>query len=117
MKALRRTGDRELFDDRILGSGDFVERIIKEADVKVRYQFAVKEHTEELNDFIDKICRSEKVTIKELKSGSRRQEVSKARALISIGLVKNYGVSLAEVARRLNISTSAVSKIIRRSNQ
>jgi len=117
VKALRRAGDRELFDDRILGSGDFVERVIKEADVKVRYQFAVKENTEELNDFIDKICKSEKVTIMELKAGSRRKEASKARALISIGLVKNYGVSLAEVARRLSISTSAVSKIIRRSNQ
>ena len=117
MKALRRTGDRELFDDRILGSGDFVERIIKEADVKVRYQFAVKENTEELNDIIEKICKSEKVNIKELKAGSRGKEASRARALISIGLVKNYGVSLAEVARRLNISTSAVSKIIRRSNR
>jgi REP element-mobilizing transposase RayT len=117
VKALRRAGDRELFDDRILGSGEFVERIIKEADVKVRYQFAVKEHAEELNDFIEKICKSEKVTITELKAGSRRKEASKARALISIGLVKNYGVSLAEVARRLSISTSAVSKIIRRSNR
>ena len=117
MKALRRTGDCELFDDRILGSGDFVERIIKEAEVKVRHQFAKKERTEELNDFIDKICKSEKVTIKELKAGSRRKEASQARALISIGLVKDYGVTLAEVARRLSISTSAVSKIIRRSNR
>ena len=93
------------------------ETQIKEADVKVGYQFAVKENTEELNDIIEKICKSEKVNIKELKAGSRGKEASRARALISIGLVKNYGVSLAEVARRLNISTSAVSKIIRRSNR
>jgi hypothetical protein len=117
VKALRRTGNRELFDDRILGSGDFVERIINEADAKVRYQFSVKEQTQEINEFIDQVCKSEKITLKALKSASRRKEVSRVRALISIGLVKTYGISLAEVARRLSISTSAVSKIIRRSNQ
>ena len=117
VKALRRTGDRELFDDRILGSGDFVERIIKEADAKVKYQFAVKAQTQKINKFIENICKHENVTVIELKSGSRRKEVSRARALISLGLIKKYGVTLAEVARRLNISTSAVSKIIRRPSQ
>ena len=47
----------------------------------------------------------------------RRKGVSEVRALISIGLVKTYGVALAEVARRLGVSTSAISKIISRSNQ
>ncbi|CAB1085439.1 hypothetical protein D1AOALGA4SA_12926 [Olavius algarvensis Delta 1 endosymbiont] len=45
MKALRRAGERELSDDRILGSGDFVEQIIKEAEANVRYQFSVKEQS------------------------------------------------------------------------
>ena len=35
-------GDRELSDDRILGSGEFVERIIKEAEAKIKYQLPVK---------------------------------------------------------------------------
>ena len=47
----------------------------------------------------------------------RRKGVSEVRALISIGLVKTYGVALAEVARRLGVETSAISKIISRSNQ
>ena len=100
---------------RILGSGEFVERIIKEADAKVKYQFAVKEQTQGIDRFIEKICKSEKITVEELKGGSRRKELSRARVLISIWLIKIHGVTLAEVARRLNISTSAVSKIIRRS--
>ncbi len=35
VKAMRLSGDRELTDDRILGSGEFVERIIKEAEAKI----------------------------------------------------------------------------------
>jgi len=60
---------------------------------------------------------NEKVSIEELRSGSRRKEVSGVRAMIAIGLVKKQGVALAEVARRVGVSTAAVSKIIRRGRQ
>ena len=117
VKALRRSGDRELSDDRILGSGEFVERIIKEAEAKIRYQFRVKEHPEKIDEFIAKVCKNKNVSIEELKAGSRRKEASRVRARIAIGLVKTHGVSLAEAARQLGVSTSAVSRIITRANQ
>ena len=106
VKALRRSGDRELSDDRILGSGEFVERIIKEAEAKIRYQFRVKEHPEKIDEFIAKVCKNKNVSIEELKAGSRRKEASRVRARIAIGLVKTHGVSLAEAARQLGVSTS-----------
>jgi hypothetical protein len=112
---MRWSGERELSDDRILGSGEFVEQIIKEAEGKVKYQLPVKEQGREIDEFISKICK--KVSIEELKAGRRRKGASEVRAQISIGLVKTYGVALAEVARRLGVSTSAISKIIKRSSQ
>ncbi|MBW2429622.1 MAG: hypothetical protein JRF56_11725, partial [Deltaproteobacteria bacterium] len=36
---------------------------------------------------------------------------------IAIELVKGHGVALAEVARRVGVSTSAISKIIKRASQ
>ena len=80
VKALRRTGNRELNDERILGSGGFDETVPTE----------------------------------EIKGGSRRRKASRVRARIAIGLVKTHGVSLAEVARQLGVSTSATSKILKR---
>ena len=117
MKALRRAGDRELSDDRILGSGEFVEQIIKEAEGKVKYQLPVKEQDQIIDKLISKLCKSAKVSIKELKSGNRRKEVSGVRSLIAVGLVRNHGVSFAEVARRVGVSTTAVSKILKRAGQ
>ena len=116
VKALRRIGDRELSDDRILGSGEFVERIIKEAETKIKYQLPHLEHHRKINEYITKICQDEKVSTKELKGGSRRTEISRVRALIAIGLVKTHGVAFAEVARQLGVSTSAISKIIKRAS-
>ena len=52
VKAMRLSGDREWSDDRILGSGEFVERIIKEAEAKIKYQLPVKEQSQKIYEFI-----------------------------------------------------------------
>ena len=111
---MRSSGERELSDNRILGSGEFVERIIKEAEANIRYQFPARDEPEKINEFIAKVCKYAKVSIRELKSGRRRKEVSGVRALIATGLVKKHGVTFAEGTRRVGVSTTAVSKIIKR---
>ena len=117
VKALRRSGDRELSDDRILGSGEFVERTIKEAHANVRYQFSVNEQAGKIDEYIAQVCKREKVSIEEIKAGGRRREASRVRARVAIGFVKSHGVSLAEVGRQLGVTTSAVSRIISRAGQ
>ena len=114
VKAMRRSGERELSDDRILGGGEFVERIIKEAEEKIRFQLPVSEELQKIDELMTKICKDERVSIEELKAGSRRKEVSEVRKRIAIELVKRHGVALAEVARRVGVSTSVVSKILKR---
>jgi len=116
VKALRRTGDRELSDERILGSGEFVEQIIKEAEARIKYQLPRLDQNQRIDELIAKICENEKVPVEEIKGGSRRRKASRVRAKIAIGLVKTHGVSLAEVARQLGVSTSAISKIIERAS-
>jgi REP-associated tyrosine transposase len=117
VKAMRRSGERELSDDRILGSGEFVERIIKEAEAKIKFQLPASENRQKINEYMTEICKNEKVSLDELKGGSRRKEVSGVRSRIAIELVKGHGVALAEVARRVGVSTSAISKIIKRAGQ
>jgi hypothetical protein len=94
-----------------------VEQIIKQAQARVKYQFPINEHPEKINEFIVKECKNERVSIKELRAGGRRRKLRTVRAQIAIGLVETYGVSLAEVARQLYVTTSAVSRIISRANQ
>ena len=108
--------DRQVGDERILGSGEFVERIIKEAETQISYQLPAKEHHRIIDDYRGKFCKHANISLKELSSGSRRSELSVVRAGIAIGLVKEHGVALAEVARRVGVTTSAISKIIKRGN-
>ena len=57
------------------------------------------------------------VNVVELKGGSRRKPISEMRARLVMELIRDYGLTLAEPARQLGVSTSAVSQIIRRNIQ
>jgi putative transposase len=110
----RKSNGKVVTDQRILGQGDFVERIIGEADNRIKSQVSVNERQINAEKRIHDICKTEGVNIEELKGGSRRAHISDLRALLAIDLVKDYGLTLAETARQLGVSTAAVSKIFLR---
>jgi REP-associated tyrosine transposase len=114
VKSMRRDGARELSDERILGSGDFVKRIIDEADLKTKYQFSLAERIQQAEKYIQKACRDSGVEMKEIKSGSRRGPVSRLRSKAALKMVGEFGLSLAETARQLGVTTSAIAKIMNR---
>ncbi|MCP4696510.1 MAG: hypothetical protein GY862_06645 [Gammaproteobacteria bacterium] len=111
--SMRKLGHKELSDERILGSGNFVDEMINEADTVIRYQFKGRALSEKIEQYIKEVCQEEGVNIKELKSGSRRPKVSKLRRHLASVLVEKYGAPLAEIARHVGVSTSAISKAIK----
>jgi hypothetical protein len=112
--SLRRSKQRVLGDERILGSGAFVEQIIKEADEKITYQLSGHKRRQDADSYMRMICQREGINVEELKSGSRRGEVSRIRSGLALWLVEDRRIPLAETARQLGVSTSAVSKMIGR---
>lgn len=108
----RRHGERESGDERILGSGDFVQRILDEADERQRQYFSAIDRRQKVREIIIRICADEEINLKELQSGSRRRPISLARAQVARKLVNVHGVPMAIVAQETGVSTSAISKII-----
>jgi len=115
VKSQRRWGKRQLADERILGSGDFVERVIREAEARMQRQYAVKERGRKVERVISEACKKRKVSMTELRSGSRRGAIPAVRAEVSRKLVEDYGIPIAEIARQVGVSTSAISKSLARS--
>ncbi len=114
VKALRRFAGREMSDERILGSGDFVEQVIREADEQVKFQFPIQERNDKAKRLIAKTCRKDNISVEALQSGSRRRDISSARAELVGRLVEECGFTLAETARWLGVSTSAIAKSLSR---
>jgi putative transposase len=115
--SLRRSQERIRGDQRILGTGDFVERVLSESGEPLRHRFSHTERSKRIESIIKEACQKGKVELEGLRMGSRRGEIPRVRSEIAQQLVKTLGMSLAEVARLLGVSTSAISKILERSPQ
>ncbi len=114
VKAMRRLGVREKSDERILGSGEFVKQLIEQSDKTRKEQFSILERLQQAALLVANVCKKEKVSVTALKSGSRRQNVSKARSQLAKQLVEECGLSLTETGRQLGVSPSAVARSLGR---
>jgi REP element-mobilizing transposase RayT len=117
VKLLRGRNQKVLTDERILGSGNFVKKTIKEADRTMKKKLLAKKGKPKAGEFIQKICKKEKIRVRELRMGGRRRPVSRMRAEIAYKLVEDFGLTLAEAARQLGVSASGIYRAINRSSE
>jgi REP element-mobilizing transposase RayT len=117
VQSLRRSGQEVLGDARILGTDDFVERVLEEADQNAKRLFSSRLRGKEGLRLIEERCRRVGISIAELQAGSRQGQVPKVRWDLAWKLVKERGLPLAEVARHLGVSTSAISQILIRKSK
>lgn len=71
VESLRKSGSIQKGDERILGSGDFVESVYNQAEEKIKYQLPAKELEKEAAVLISQECKKRKTDLKMLRSGIR----------------------------------------------
>jgi REP-associated tyrosine transposase len=111
---LHRNGEQVSSDERILGDGEFVENLLREAEEKELRQLRIKRSGKTMEEIIEEECRPRSISDKELRSGSRRRVVSEARAAIALRAIEELGLTTAVIARALGVTTSTVSRAITR---
>lgn len=116
VKALRRLGAQEKSDNRILGSGTFVDQVLQEVELTSKYRLANLERRKIAAELIETNCAENGISVQSLSGGSRRRDVSQLRHALALKLTGKVGLSFAEAARLLGVSTSAIAKIIVRNN-
>jgi len=110
-RSLKLSGAKEqqAYDERILGSGEFVEqlqRVTETTDIALGRV--------SLEDILSRIAPIFSITPNSLRQGGKRKEMSDARAAFCYVAVMKMGVSGAAVARLLNISRAGVTLAARR---
>ena len=101
-------------DARILGGGDFVQDILRDADRSLRRQLKLGERSRSIDQAIKRMCEGEGIREEELRNGGQRREVSRLRAKISSHLSHALGIPMAEIARHVGLCGSAVIKAIQK---
>jgi putative transposase len=109
--AVRRRGLKLAADERILGSGAFTEHVLATAARQEKETLRLARTVVELPTLSGRIVAREGVTEWELRSGSRRPAVVKARRLFCQVAVQGMGYSGAGVARFLGVTTSSVNRL------
>ena len=114
MRAIRQRGERVRTDARILGSGPFVEQMLARGDDRAKRQVARAKRLHEAEGIIRQACQRKGISDEELRMGGRRRQISAVRAHLAVHLVTQCGLSLADAARQLGVSTSGIAKAVAR---
>ena len=104
-------------DERILGSHNFVESVLRQAHETYDQQSLAMDKGVDLDTLIDGLADHFQIEPQIIKSASKQRTISRARAIVCCLAVDHLRLSAADVARMLSLTPSAVSKLLVRGRQ
>jgi hypothetical protein len=112
LKGFRDIGVRIKGDERLLGSSDFVERVLKQADEQLEEKYRLQVSAISMEALIEKVAQYFKIDPENLKSASKEQPVTKARRVLCYIAVRKLGYKCTDVSKTVGISAVTVSKAV-----
>jgi hypothetical protein len=112
LKGFRDIGVRIKGDERLLGSSDFVERVLKQADEQLEEKYRLQVSAISMEALIEKVVQYFKIDPENLKSASKEQPVTKARRVLCYIAVRKLGYKCTDVSKTVGISAVTVSKAV-----
>jgi hypothetical protein len=97
-------------DARILGSGDFVERVTAQAERREKETLRLRRKVPDLGALVKEVAKRQGIGEEKLKVERRTREVVKVTKLICQLAVRKFGYTGASVARFLGVTTSLVNR-------
>lgn len=108
-KIILRGREKWAYDERILGSSEFVQGILREVQKpKLKEHHLMQDPEKSLEALINTVASLFKLNTAEVTSGSRRRCVVEARKVISFVAIRKRGMSLARVSARMNVSKQSI---------
>jgi len=101
-------------DERILGDGDFVEQVLLAAQEQMEKSYRLAAKGYDIDKIASKISDLMQLKPSEIWAPGKERKRVKARSLLCYWAVRDRGMSMAELSRRLNLSLSGVSFSVKR---
>jgi hypothetical protein len=114
LKAFRSLGIHIKGDERILGDSDFVESILEEQNERLEQRYLLQMQGYDVDKVAERVAKLFELKPEEVLSSSKQPQRVKARSLLCYWAVKELEFGGADIARRLKISQSAVSRAVAR---
>jgi putative transposase len=114
VKALRENKVYQRNDERILGDGDFVGRVLASAEEEMERRYALKARGMDLDKIADRISKELNIKKEDIYAKGRYRRIVEARSLLCYWAVRELGISMSALARKLGISITSVSVSVSR---
>lgn len=110
VKALRKAGIRYKCDERILGAGDFVERVLTAADDRLERRYALEAQGYDFDTVVERVSKVLNLEARDVLKRGKDPQTVKARSLLCYWANRELGMTTVELSHRLRLCQSAVSR-------
>lgn len=114
LKERRMDKDYVKGDERILGDSDFVLNALKVANERLARKYLIGGKEFDLDKIAERVAKALDVTLEQVFAAGKERRTVQARSLLCYWAVRECGMTMASLARRLKISPTAVSQSVRR---
>ncbi|MCK4468370.1 MAG: transposase, partial [Desulfobacterales bacterium] len=101
-------------DERILGDGDFVDQVLSAAKEQMEKKYKLAAEGYDLDKIASKVCDVMQLEPFNIWATGKERTRVEARSLLCYWAVRDLGINMAELSRRLNLSLSGVSLSVKR---
>ncbi|MGE5850755.1 MAG: transposase [Candidatus Methylomirabilota bacterium] len=101
-------------DERILGDSDFVEEILARGKERYTPQFHLRRQGYDLERIAAQVANLCRMDVHEIFAKGRHPQRVQARSLLCFWAVRQFGIPLTDIARRLDMSPPAIGYSVQR---
>ena len=114
VKALRENKVYQHNDERILGDGEFVGRVLASAEEEMERRYVLKASGMDLDKIADRISKELNIKKEDIYAKGRYRRIVEARSLLCYWAVRELGIPMSALARKLGISITSISVSVSR---
>jgi len=106
--------DHVMSDERILGDSEFVDSVLSEAEEKYERHYKLKRQGYDLDRIAERVAEIYGMETREIMSKGKQPRKVQARSLFCFWAVSELGMSIRQVAKRLEMSPPGVGFSVER---
>jgi hypothetical protein len=114
VRAIRAAKVFEKSDERILGDGEFVESVLAAANEAMLQKYELQSQGMTLDKVAERVAEVLGMEVHDVWATGRYPSTVEARSLLCYWAVRELGMTMTSLSRRLSISTPGVSKAVKR---
>jgi hypothetical protein len=114
LREMTKEGLRVVSDERLLGSSEFVESVLAQANESYEKRTLARVRGMDLEKLVNFAAKYFEIEGGLIKSPVKERTAARARAVVCFLATDRLGMTGAEIARKMHLTTSGVSKLARR---